>query len=303
MTFRYKYFSHRLLCLIIFLSPIKIDTVTAITVIDPDACLKEVKITNGTNADFVIAGFFPIHGHTKTKDMRYNHNGIIWSEAFKYYINEVNNNRKLLKNVTLGYSIVDTCSKQYLALPAALNIISNAKCLNDSENMPMCGCDEHIEHPCIGIIGDASSSISTVISNVVGVISMPQISYASTSLVLSDKAKHPSFLRTIPPDKFQVKLILDVIQYFNWSYVSVVWSDDDYGRIALYDLIPLLKSSDICLAVEGGFSRYNTMKIKRIIGEIKDADQSSVVILWAQKPDADTFLSSAKYKDLYGKIW
>ena len=303
MTFRYKYVSHYLLCFFVFLCPLNIDTVTAITVIDPDACLKEVKITSGTNADFVIAGFFPIHGHTKTKDMRYNHNGIIWSEAFKYYINEVNNNCKLLQNITLGYSIIDTCSKQYLALPAALSIISNAKCRNDYENMPICGCDEHIEHPYIGIIGDASSSISTVVSNVVGIISMPQISYASTSLVLSDKVKHPSFLRTIPPDKFQVKLILDVIQYFNWSYVSVVWSDDDYGRIALYNLIPLLKSNDLCLAVEGGFSRYNTMKINEIIDEIKEADQSNVVILWAQKPDADTFLSNAKIKALHNKIW
>ena len=56
------------------------------------------------------------------------------------------------------------------------------------------------------------------------------ISYISTSLSLSDKRYYPTFMRTIPSDTYQVQVIIDLILKFNWTYISIIASDNSYGR-------------------------------------------------------------------------
>jgi ABC-type branched-subunit amino acid transport system substrate-binding protein len=65
---------------------------------------------------------------------------------------------------------------------------------------------------------------------VLGVLKVPVISYWATSDELSDKSEYEYFSRTIPSDMSQVKAIVDVLDYFNWTYVSIVYTDESYGR-------------------------------------------------------------------------
>ncbi|EDO29213.1 predicted protein, partial [Nematostella vectensis] len=41
------------------------------------------------------------------------------------------------------------------------------------------------------------------------------------------------FLRTIPPDYIQAEVMADLVAYYGWSYVSVVATDEDYGRLGI----------------------------------------------------------------------
>ena len=47
--------------------------------------------------------------------------------------------------------------------------------------------------------------------NVVVCVQIPQISYASTSLELSDKSRFEYFSRVVPPDNFQVSTLFSTI--------------------------------------------------------------------------------------------
>jgi len=54
-----------------------------------------------------------------------------------------------------------------------------------------------------GIIGGYHAAISMPIASLAAVLEVPQVSYASTSPKLSNKAAYPYFSRTIPPDSIQ----------------------------------------------------------------------------------------------------
>ena len=79
---------------------------------------------------------------------------------------------------------------------------------------------------------------------------MPQVSYLSTAVVLSNKELYPYFFRTVPSDTFQAKVslpsyilppkrivkqhlysqaMIEVLVEFGWNYVSVVHTEGDYG--------------------------------------------------------------------------
>lgn len=281
-----------------------------LTVIDNNGCVTLQNVVHTKGADFNIVGLYPIHGHTSTNAFRYNHNGLIWSEATKYYIDEINRSDKLLKGVRLGYVIYDTCSELYLALPSILEISLDADMITGNKKTIStrreCLCYNNSVTSYIGVVGDAASSMSKKVSALLSVSNMPQISYSSTSIELSNKETYPSFLRTIPSDDFQVKLIVAVVRHFNWSYVSVVASDDAYGRIGVQQLVPALKRiKGMCLAAEEIFNTdiEDRTEINDIVQRIKEIELSTVIILWAQQQHAKAFLEQASIHKLYGRIW
>lgn len=57
------------------------------------------------------------------------------------------------------------------------------------------------------------------------------MSYASTSFELSDRTKYDFLLRTVPPDYFQSRAMLDFIMIeLNWTSVYVLYSEGSYGE-------------------------------------------------------------------------
>ena len=59
---------------------------------------------------------------------------------------------------------------------------------------------------------------------------IPQISYASTGMELSDKSRFGYFSRVVPPDTYQAQAMVDVVQAFGWTYVSTVADEGNYGE-------------------------------------------------------------------------
>ena len=68
------------------------------------------------------------------------------------------------------------------------------------------------------------------VANLLRLFKIPQVSYASTSAALSDKSRFEYFARTVPPDNFQARAMVDILQYFNWTFISTVNSEGDYGK-------------------------------------------------------------------------
>lgn len=71
------------------------------------------------------------------------------------------------------------------------------------------------------------------VANLLRLFQIPQISYASTSAKLSDKSRYDYFARTVPPDFFQAKAMAEILRFFNWTYVSTVASEGDYGETGI----------------------------------------------------------------------
>lgn len=74
----------------------------------------------------------------------------------------------------------------------------------------------------MGVIGPGSSAVSIQVQNLLQLFHIPQIGYSATSRDLSDKNRFRYFLRVVPPDELQAMAMLQIVQRYNWTYVSAV---------------------------------------------------------------------------------
>ncbi|XP_032238524.2 metabotropic glutamate receptor 3 isoform X2 [Nematostella vectensis] len=189
--------------------------------------------------DILLGGLVPVH--SKNVDLQcgelQERLGIQRLEALLYALDKINAaNSTLLNGITLGLQLYDTCSSETMALDKSLNFIySQLKSESTSSRV-------------VGIIGAAYSSVSIQIARLSRLFEIPQISYDSTSFELSDKKRFGFFSRTVPHDNFQAKALVDVLKYFNWTYVSVVYSDDSYGILGVDALRSAATRAGICMA-------------------------------------------------------
>ncbi|KPM07737.1 metabotropic glutamate receptor-like protein 2 [Sarcoptes scabiei] len=91
------------------------------------------------------------------------------------------------------------------------------------------------------------------VANLLRLFKIPQkpstVSYASTGTSLSDKSRYDFFARTVPPDTYQALALVDLVQIFNWSYVSLVTSEGQYGDSGMTAFVREAKKRSICIAV------------------------------------------------------
>ena len=64
-------------------------------------------------------------------------------------------------------------------------------------------------------------SRSTVIYRPISIRILTQISYASTSVALSDRSVYRNFYRTVPSDELLVPAVAAIMKSFGWRQLSV----------------------------------------------------------------------------------
>ncbi|XP_066934844.1 extracellular calcium-sensing receptor-like [Clytia hemisphaerica] len=262
---------------------------------------------NIQNADYIIGGMFPVH-YKSGNVYKYNRPGLMWIQAMMFAIEEINNSSEILPNVKLGYRIFDSCNTIDIALKETLmltqGVFPDAPVIFGRSQCP-CG---NSTYRMMGLVGDAASATTTKVASVLTASSTAQISYSATSTVLSNKNLYHAFMRTIPPDNYQALLITDLMRKFAWRYVNVIACDDDYGRIGVEQLLPLLKENDICLAVYEVYDVKNDAKnglelTKAAVKKLKDEMDATVVVLWCQRPEAMDVIKVAQEMKVYHRTW
>ena len=275
-------------------------------------CKEPKKITK--EGDYTIAALFPIHFYNPVASQyEVNLQATVWAEAFIFAVEEINSNRDILGNKTLGYIIYDTCSSVSIAQRSILEIILDTAASNDSKtnhaeyisaSTYKCICRKNYTSTVVSVVGDSSSKTSSVISTLLGVDLIPQISYSATSTELSNKQKYPSFLRTIPPDNFQAEAILDILQKYGWTYINVLASDNSYGRVGVEWLLPLLDSKGVCVAIlrmiNTGANQY---QYENIVRDLRGDNVANVTVLWCGKQMARAIMNTAGRIKLHGMTW
>ncbi|XP_077577583.1 G-protein coupled receptor family C group 6 member A [Stigmatopora nigra] len=209
---------------------------------------KEQGVT--ASGDIIIGGLFPIHLGVEKNDSSFapqphrcfwlSFPGLAKSLAMINAIESVNKSPLLTDlNITLGYWIQDSCTDISTGLRATVAFTERATCATGQV-----ACDP----PIVTILGAAFSEMSIVTARQLALDMIPQISYSSTAVILSDKQRFPSFLRTVPNDKHQTAAMVRLIQLHGWNWVGIVISDGDYGRSALENFANQASENGICIA-------------------------------------------------------
>lgn len=241
--------------------------------------------------DIVLAGLFPIHQNENGRCGQILDLGIQRQEAMVFAIQRINNDRTLLPNLTLGFDIRDTCVNQDTALQHSLDFL----------NVDVGGRSRQGKG-ISGVIGAASSQVSIYVANLLRLFEIPQISYASTARVLSDKSRYEYFFRTVPPDSQQARAMADLIYYHNWTYVSLIHTSGAYGRDgieALKDELNKLSNqsnttfctaADIELSIEATTQEYDEA-INKLV-DYEYTSNATVVVIFGQLVTAEGILDA-----------
>ncbi|GCC32278.1 hypothetical protein chiPu_0010739 [Chiloscyllium punctatum] len=201
----------------------------------------------------------------------------------------------------LMYGFKNTCKPdisrgEWLASKAALALVN--------------GEQELIEHPeCKGssnvaaIIGCTISTSSIAVSRVVGTFGIPMISYFSTCSCLSDKQEYPTFFRTIPSDKYQSKILAELVKTFGWNWIGTVKSNTDYGNFGMRTFIEEAQKLGVCIAYTESFHRTDPdRKIKKIVQVMKEAT-TKVVVGFLQGGDMRVLIKEIWRQNVTGIQW
>ena len=97
----------------------------------------------------------------------------------------------------------------------------------------------------VAVVGGGSSSISTIAQRLLRLANVPQLAYTSTSPLLSDKEKYPTFSRVVPPDTFQGPALAELCFSQNWTSVGLISTTDEYATEVRSPPSPFRPLSDL----------------------------------------------------------
>ncbi|XP_061074748.1 taste receptor type 1 member 3 [Conger conger] len=253
--------------------------------------------------NFSLGGLFPINELTSNLSNREEPDdihcdrtstyGLGLSLVMKFAVDEINSNRQLLPGIRMGYQIFDTCKESSVIVKPTMLFLTNG---STKEVNVMCNYTEYSTRV-MAVIGPQTSDMTSVIGKLLGFFLMPLISYGATSEKFSDKRLYPSFLRTVPSDKRQAEAIIQLLKRFNWTWVAMVGSDDEYGKQGIWELSSLATNNGICVSYKGLIPVYSdpVPMVKEILERINETEVSVVVVFALFKPARDFFSEVIKY--------
>ncbi|XP_041919633.1 extracellular calcium-sensing receptor-like [Alosa sapidissima] len=240
------------------------------------------------DGDVIIGGLFEVHllalypemtFRTKPEQLRchqFNFHGFKQAMAMVFAVQEINRNPNLLPYIKLGYQMYDNCVRLDVAIRAATALVSGTEkyfAMRNCTGLP----------PVLGIVGDPVSSHSIAISSVLGLFRVPMVSFFATCSCLSDRRRYPSFFRTIPSDAFQVRAMIQILQHFRWTWVGLIYSDDDYGQHAAKSFHEDITASGGCVAFSEVLPKDNNIVEIRKIMQVIQTSTSQVIVAFSAK--------------------
>ncbi|KAK0397750.1 hypothetical protein QR680_002252 [Steinernema hermaphroditum] len=245
--------------------------------------------------DLIIGGVFPVHakadnpeGHPcgEIAETR----GVHRVEAMLYALDIINAQKDFLRGYKLGALILDSCSNPAYALNQSLDFVRDLIGSSDvSEYQCADGSTPENKYVArknvVAVVGGSYSSVTVQIANLLRLFRIVQVSPASTNADLSDKSRFEYFARTVPSDNYQARAMIDIALNFNWTYVSLVYSADEYGELGADAFKKEARRVNICIAIEERISNKKealTESIDNLIKKLQPDKQvgARVVVLF-----------------------
>ncbi|XP_055370109.1 extracellular calcium-sensing receptor-like [Betta splendens] len=164
------------------------------------------------------------------------------------------------------------------ALQAALALASGLEDLSSISHCP----------PAVSaLIAESGSSQSIAVAGTLGPFQLPIVSYFSACACLSDRVKYPTFFRTVSSDSFQAKALAALMRHFDWQWIGIIQSDNDYGQNGIHGFTEEVKKFGVCIAFVAKFLR--TYSLEKTLNVVEIIKQSTVKVILAYVPEGDFY--------------
>ncbi|XP_053216241.1 vomeronasal type-2 receptor 26-like [Podarcis raffonei] len=158
--------------------------------------------------------------------------------ALLFAINEINENPLILPNVTLGLNIFNSHFSPSWTYLASLELLSA-----QDRSVPNYKCDG--QDNTIAVIGGPEAEIGFHMATILSNYKIPQFTYGSAPAI-NDQNQGAFFHWMFPDGSYQYQGILQLLQHFQWTWVGVLFQDDDNGNKFVQNVLPVFSQSGIC---------------------------------------------------------
>lgn len=222
------------------------------------------------------------------------------------------------RQVGLGSMAVDSCSSDLLGVNVAQAIgiegilfrnrtfqtLRNAGpgvCVNDAEQVIFA------TPPMVGLVGPMTSFDVSAVSSMLSALEMLHVSHWATSSLLDQTDRFPFLFRSVPSDKYQAAAIADILEHFQWRYVTLLAGDDEFYSGQGFELLraEALQRGTFCLSIATRFSvstEAGRTGLRTTLELVRRDDRARVVIVFATAPEAQVFFSEYQQANITGKI-
>ncbi|KAK5644175.1 hypothetical protein RI129_008020 [Pyrocoelia pectoralis] len=115
------------------------------------------------------------------------------------------------------------------------------------------------------VLGSGCSNVTESLANIMSYWNILQISYGSTSPMLSDRNKFPLFFRTVAPDSSHNSARISFIKHFGWNMVATLSLSQQPFLLSLNRFVRELEASDVYCVATITFSMENYKEQLRIL--------------------------------------
>uniref|UniRef100_A0A668UBM9 Metabotropic glutamate receptor 5 n=1 Tax=Oreochromis aureus TaxID=47969 RepID=A0A668UBM9_OREAU len=268
--------------------------------------------------DIIIGALFSVH-HQPPADKVHERKcgavreqyGIQRVEAMMHTLDRINADPYILPNISLGCEIRDSCWHSAVALEQSIEFIRDSlvssdeaeewgtlKC-SDPSATPMRG-----KKPIVGLIGPGSSSVAIQVQNLLQLFNIPQIAYSATSMDLSDKSLYKYFMRVVPSDAQQARAMVDIVKRYNWSYVSAIHTEGNYGESGMGAFKDMAAKEGICIAHSGKiWSNAGEQSFDRLLERLRaHLPKARVVACFCEGMTVRNILMAMRRQGLVGEF-
>ncbi|XP_026169463.1 extracellular calcium-sensing receptor-like [Mastacembelus armatus] len=260
-----------------------------------------------SKGDYVIGGIFPLHYNQEMPDLNYTYrpppvkcNGfdpraLRWAVTMMLAVEEINQSPELLPNHTLGYKISDSCAYPLTGQRAALAVLNG----QSEDEPPLCS----DASPLLAVVGESGAAQSILVSRILQPFRIPMISYFSSCACSADRKKYPNFFRVVPNDDYPVKSIAQLLVHFNWTWVGLLRSDDEYGRFVVQGLLRALEGTKVCVAYQEIIPLpYNHKRALQIM-QVMRRSTAKVVVVFSAEGEMAPFWRDYMTQNITGIQW
>ncbi|XP_077169294.1 vomeronasal type-2 receptor 26-like [Paroedura picta] len=175
--------------------------------------------------------------------------------ALAFAVSEINENPKILSNVSLGFHILETYFSARRTYYNAIELLSTFQ-----HFLPNYECEGHSK--LTAVIGGLGAEASFHLAALLDIYKLPQFSYGDFTPMMNDQTRSLVLYRMVPDEVHQYNGIIQLLLHFRWTWIGLVTLKDSNGEHFLKTLLPALLQKGICSAfVEristfGSFTEY-----------------------------------------------
>ncbi|XP_012809081.2 vomeronasal type-2 receptor 26 [Xenopus tropicalis] len=130
-----------------------------------------------------------------------------------------------------------------------------------------------------------------------------EVSYRSVHPLLSDKKQFPSFLRTSHNADYEVLALAQLLKYFNWTWVGIIFSDNDLGRSGAQLVSREIENNGGCIAFNEILPIVNFMESVYRIVDVIQKSRATVIIAYCTIESFIPLIEEASIHNITDKVW